>query len=84
MDTVRDMTEGKAFLRPGEVARITGISLPHIYSEIRTGNLPATRYRVRTLLIKVEDFYDWMDTTFSPVEPEVIVLDTLSEPVLTR
>ncbi len=56
----------RMFLRPREVAEITGLSESEIYKSIYSGDLPARKYRSRAWLIPRADLDAWINACSTP------------------
>lgn len=56
----------RMFLRPREVAEITGLSESEVYKSIYAGDLPARKYRSRAWLIARTDLDAWIDSCSTP------------------
>ena len=61
-----DSIAGRMFLRPREVAEITGLSESEVYKSIYTGDLPARKYRSRVWLIDRSDLDAWINSCSTP------------------
>ena len=56
----------RMFLRPREVAEITGLSESEVYKSIYSGDLPARKYRSRAWLITRTDLDAWINACSTP------------------
>jgi excisionase family DNA binding protein len=55
------------FLRPRDVARLARISPSRVYRAIHDGTLPAIRFGEKTILIRPESAYAWIEEYSEPV-----------------
>jgi excisionase family DNA binding protein len=56
----------RMFLRPREVAKLTGLSESEVYRSIHAGDLAARKYRTRGWLIAHADLDAWINACSAP------------------
>lgn len=56
-----DELEQRVFIRPKELAAISGIAESVVYRAVQSGQLPARKFREKAWLIKVEDADAWIE-----------------------
>ncbi len=59
----------RKYLRVNEISEDTGISTSEIYRAITTGELPASKFRERTWLIRPDDVELWIERNSTPNTP---------------
>jgi len=70
----REQADGieKRFYRPRDVARVVGVSLETVYAAIRVGDLKASNFGQRSLVVTPEDLDIWIESSLTPV----VAIDT--------
>jgi excisionase family DNA binding protein len=56
-----------AWYRPRDVAEFANISISQVYRAIHSGELPANRFKDKTILIRREDAELWIESQTEPI-----------------
>jgi excisionase family DNA binding protein len=57
----------RLLLRPREVAEVTGISIYVVYEAIKSGELRASKFGPKALVITPNDLQEWINQSTTPL-----------------